>query len=140
MVKMAVALKGGDLMHNVYGRAIPFVFLVVVLASFFVTEAVGGESYDIAEFYEEVSVPYGAAALTSMDEVVEIKSVMVPKNLDIGTYEVQVKRRGQDLYEVVGYGLIIKTRYCYMYGYSVNALLKCTSSAGFSKGQLIFID
>ena len=55
------------------------------------------------------------------------------------TYRVTVKRVGQDLYEVVGQGLIIKTRYCYEYTYGDDAILIIESMSGFNIGRLIFI-
>jgi hypothetical protein len=55
-------------------------------------------------------------------------------------YKVQVTRKGQDLYEVVGQGgLYVKTRYCYEYVYFADAILKIDSPVGFNIGEIIFV-
>jgi hypothetical protein len=52
---------------------------------------------------------------------------------------VQVTRKAQDLYEVMGQGVYVKTRYCYEYVYSSDAILKIDSTAGFNIGEIIFV-
>jgi hypothetical protein len=54
-------------------------------------------------------------------------------------YKVQVTRKAQDLYEVMGQGVYVKTRYCYEYVYSSDAILKIDSTAGFNIGEIIFV-
>jgi hypothetical protein len=53
-------------------------------------------------------------------------------------YEVTVTRKDQDLYEVQGVDVYIKTRYCYEYVYYDDAILKIDSNSGFTIGKLIF--
>jgi hypothetical protein len=55
-------------------------------------------------------------------------------------YKVQVTRKAQDLYEVVGQSIYVKTRYCYEYVYYSDAILKIDSSAGYSVGEIVFVD
>jgi hypothetical protein len=52
------------------------------------------------------------------------------------TYELSVTRKGGNTYKVDGKNIIIQTRYCYVYAYSENSILK---SNGYG-GDLIFID
>ncbi len=52
-----------------------------------------------------------------------------------GTYEVNVTRRGSNVYRVDGKSIMIQTRYCYVYAYAEEAILK---SSGYG-GELIFI-
>lgn len=52
------------------------------------------------------------------------------------TYELSVTRKGSNTYKVTGKDVIIQTRYCYVYAYSEDAILK-TSGYG---GDLTFID
>jgi hypothetical protein len=54
-------------------------------------------------------------------------------------YKVDVTRKGQDFYEVVGRGIYIKTRYCYEYVYGSEAILKIDSPSGYTVGEIIFV-
>lgn len=51
------------------------------------------------------------------------------------TYEVNVTRKGSNVYRIDGKSIMIQTRYCYVYAYSEEAILK---SNGYG-GELIFI-
>ncbi|WP_267226596.1 hypothetical protein [Dyella silvae] len=53
-------------------------------------------------------------------------------------YKVTVTRKPQDIYEVQGGQVYIKTRYCYEYVYTDDAILRIDSPAGYSIGKLIF--
>lgn len=53
-------------------------------------------------------------------------------------YKVSVTRKDQDLYLIDGNGIYIKTRYCYEYAYSEEAILQIDSTVGFTVGQIIF--
>jgi hypothetical protein len=54
-------------------------------------------------------------------------------------YKVDVTRKAQDLYEVTGQGIYVKTRYCYEYVYSSEAILKIDSPSGYTVGEIIFV-
>ena len=54
-------------------------------------------------------------------------------------YKVQVTRKSQDFYEVVGSNIYIKTRYCYEYVYYEDAILKIDSPYGYNVGEIIFV-
>ena len=51
-------------------------------------------------------------------------------------YEVSLTRKGSNVYKIDGKDIIIQTRYCYVYAYSEEAILK-TSGYG---GEVIFFD
>lgn len=51
-------------------------------------------------------------------------------------YEVNLTRKGSNVYKVDGKDIIIQTRYCYVYAYSEEAIFK-TSGYG---GEIIFFD
>jgi len=51
-------------------------------------------------------------------------------------YEVNLTRKGSNVYKIDGKDIIIQTRYCYVYAYSEEAILK-TSGYG---GEVIFFD
>ena len=54
-----------------------------------------------------------------------------------GTYEVNVTRKGSNVYRVDGKDIVLHTRYCYVYAYSEESIFK---SNGYGGGELIFID
>ena len=51
-------------------------------------------------------------------------------------YEVNLTRKGSNVYKVDGKDIIIQTRYCYVYAYSEEAIFK---SSGYG-GEVIFFD
>ena len=51
-------------------------------------------------------------------------------------YEVNLTRKGSNVYKIDGKDIIIQTRYCYVYAYSEEAIFK-TSGYG---GEVIFFD
>ena len=53
-----------------------------------------------------------------------------------GTYEIKVTRKDSNLYKVDGKNVIIKTKYCYEYVYSADAILRMSGRSG----KLIFLD
>ena len=52
------------------------------------------------------------------------------------SYEVNLTRKGSNVYKIDGKDIIIQTRYCYVYAYSEEAIFK-TSGYG---GEVIFFD
>jgi hypothetical protein len=54
-------------------------------------------------------------------------------------YKVEVTRKAQDFYEIVGKNIYVKTRYCYEYVYFSDAILKIDSPYGYNVGEIIFV-
>jgi hypothetical protein len=52
------------------------------------------------------------------------------------SYEVNLTRKGSNVYKIDGKDIIIQTRYCYVYAYSEEAIFK---TSGFG-GEVIFFD
>ena len=63
-------------------------------------------------------------------------AILIPLSGWAGTYELNVTRKGQNIYRVDGKGVFIQTRYCYVYAYSEEAILRSTGYGG----DLIFVD
>lgn len=54
-------------------------------------------------------------------------------------YAVDVKKIGDNLYQIIGTNICIETRYCYEYtGYSEEVVLIIESNYGYTKGEVIF--
>ena len=51
-------------------------------------------------------------------------------------YEVSLTRKGSNVYKIDGKDIIIQTRYCYVYAYSEEAIVKASGYGG----ELIFFD
>ncbi len=51
----------------------------------------------------------------------------------------QVTRKAQDLYEVLGQGIYIKTRFCYEYVYYSDAIVKIDAAVGYTIGEIFFV-
>jgi hypothetical protein len=89
----------------------------------------------------DTEVP-NVTVMTTSGETVELRSLIqafvVPMKIETGLYEVNVRRKTSNLYEVSGRNLQIETRYCYEYTYGQDAILKITSTSGWNVGKLIF--
>jgi uncharacterized protein YbjT (DUF2867 family) len=120
-------------------RTKSLIFALVVLGA--ATPAFAyGDSCDVAHMLAKVEPPDGTLALTGFGQVEEVNALLTPTTIKIGTYEVVVTREGDDLYAVQGTELFIRTRYCYQYAYAERAVLRYSSSGGFSKGRLVFVN
>jgi hypothetical protein len=95
-------------------------------------------SYDVEALYSFQDVSNGTIAITNLGQTVEIKKLLVPMRINVGTYSVQIKRVDSNLYEVIGKQIYIKTKYCYEYTYGNDAILEITSSYGYTIGKLYF--
>lgn len=60
-------------------------------------------------------------------------------DINIGSYEVSVKKVGDNLYEIIGTDIFIKTSMCYEYAYHDDAILVYEYKYGYTKGKLIFL-
>lgn len=97
------------------------------------------ESYDIVGIYERVELPNGSKVLNSYS-LKDIDYVFVPKTLSTGRYEVELSREDSNFYKVCGTDIYIETRYCYEYGYYIDAIMVIDSIYGYDKGDIIFLE
>jgi len=98
------------------------------------------ESYDIAEIYKIIIPNMGTLGETSLGEIVELESIYIISKIELGKYSITVTRKGQDFYQIDGTNIFIKTRYCYEYSYSQDAILIIDSQSGYNKGKIIFLE
>jgi hypothetical protein len=111
--------------------------LFVMLTSFS-SKIKPSSSCDIDGFYSGREPESNTLVLTSNDELVEAKLVLVPTKMDIGSYTISITRKGSNLYKIDGENIYIKTRYCNEYTYRHDVVLEVESSYGYNKGKLIF--
>lgn len=117
-------------------------FLLLLILVLFALPAAAQSSYDVVEIYQSESVPSGIKVLTSNEEVDDLSNVvellLKETSLEEGLYEVELTRKGSNLYKIDGTSLYIKTRYCYEYSYGEEVILKIESAYGYTKGQVIW--
>lgn len=103
--------------------------------------AAADNAYEVAAFYEVQELPRGSKVIDNYNNVKEAKSLLVPVELDKGTYEVKVTRVDTNLYKVefnyTDY-FYIETKYCYHSAYRDEAVLIVNSRYDYKKGSLVF--
>lgn len=112
----------------------------VILTASTTTTSATADSYDIAGIYEKVELKTGSKVLDSYGNVKEAKAVYVPTKIDTGKYEVELTRIDSNFYQICGTNLYIETKYCYEYATRDDAILNITSSYGYTRGEVIFLD
>ena len=94
---------------------------------------------DVIEFYARVDLDSGAKILDNYNNVEDGQAVLAPTRLDVGNYEVEVKRLDQNFYQIKGTDIVLETRYCSEYAsYGEDAILMVESNYGYTKATLIF--
>lgn len=95
---------------------------------------------DIASVLKEVTVDPHTIAEGEYGEFEEISRLFVPASVEDGRFRASVTRKGKDVYQVDGVGLMLRTRYCYEYSYSEDVVLDLRSVGSRSFGTIHFID
>jgi len=94
---------------------------------------------DIVEFYERMELSYGSKVIGSFGGVEDAEGVLVPTEVEIGNYEVTVRRIDQNFYQINGTSIVIETNYCMEYAaYGSDAIMMVESNYGYTKGTIIF--
>lgn len=125
-------------------RKIKLLFLLIgislITASFkeSKTEVMSGDECDVANFYEAIDPDNGVKVLTSGGDLEEAELILAPTKIDEGTYEIEITRKGSNIYKLEGTKYYIETRYCYEYATYDDAILKVESNYGYQKGTIYF--
>ncbi len=80
--------------------------LVFTLATSF---AYAESSYDISELYSIVKAPSGTKAIGTYDKTIEVKYILTPTKVDTGKYVVEVKKIGDNLYQIKDTEICVET-------------------------------
>ena len=100
-----------------------------------------GDSYDIEKIYEEIELEGGEIAVDDLDNIIEnLTHLLVPTEIKLGTYKVELDTIDYDYYRVDGTDIVIKTRYCYEHPIYDEAILNITSNYGYTLGKVIFLE
>ena len=125
-------------------RKIKLLFLLIgislIITSFKETEtkAMSGDECDDANFYEAIDSDNGVKVLTSGGDLEDAELILVPTKIDEGTYEIEITRKGSNIYKLEGTKYYIETRYFYEYATYDDAILKVESNYGYQKGTVYF--
>ena len=116
------------------------IFLTVLMAS---VAAYAEDTFEVENILERQELPKGGKCLDRYDNVKEVKYVLIPIELEKGTYEANIKRIDSDLYELkFGYDdvIYIETKYCYKYtSYGDKALLIVNDRYSYKKAKVVFL-
>lgn len=95
--------------------------------------------YDVRQIYEVVNLDSGTKAVSRNGNVCEAEYLLVPSRLSTGTYEVKVKKIGDNLYRIVNSDICVETRYCHEWAsFGEEVILIIDSNYGYNKGSIIF--
>ncbi len=96
-------------------------------------------SYDISEFYSVIKPTSGTKAVGRYDKVVDVEYILSPTKVDKGKYVVEVKKIGDNLYQIKDTDLCVETRYCHEWAsFSEKVVLIIESNYGYTKVKIIF--
>lgn len=96
-------------------------------------------SYDIAALYEVIKPASGTKAVGTYNQTIDVEFILSPTKVDTGKYAVNVKKIGDNLYQIKDTDICIETRYCHEVAYfSEEVILIIESNYGYTKGKIIF--
>ena len=117
-----------------------FIFITVLIAS---VAAYAEDTFEVENILERQELPKGSKCIDRYDNVKEVKYVLIPIELEKGTYEATIKRIDSNLYELkFGYDdvIYIETNYCYKYtSYGDKAILIVNDRYSYKKPKVVFL-
>lgn len=117
-----------------------FISLIMLLTS---VASYAEDAFEVVSIFERQVLPKGSKCIDRYDNVKEVKYVLVPIELEKGTYEAEIKRIDSNLYELkFGYDdvIYIETSYCYKYtSYGDKAILIVNDRYSYKKAKVVFM-
>jgi hypothetical protein len=126
------------------------IILLIYLSHFYIifshdeTVKTANTECEVIQFYEILTTEQGVKVLTKLGEVEEATFILKPVRIDEGTYEIEITRKAQNLYQINQARDIkltrycIETKYCNEYANYTKAIFKVESNFGQTKGKLSF--
>lgn len=112
------------------------IFLAFIVSAFI---ANAESSYDIAELYSVIKPTSGTKAVGKYDKTIDVEYILTPTKVDKGKYVVNVKKIGDNLYQIKDTDICVETKYCHEWAsYFKEVVLIIESNYGYSKGKIIF--
>ena len=119
--------------------------LIIILFTVLITgvASYAEDTFEVENILERQELPKGSKCLDRYDNLKEVKYVLIPIELEKGTYEATIKRIDSNLYELrFGYDdvIYIETSYCYKYtSYGDKALLIVNDRYSYKKAKVVFL-
>ena len=113
-------------------------FIGIIILTSFTNLNPYSDECDIREFYAAVVPDSDVKVLTTYGELEDAELILVPTEMETGTYRIEVTRKGSNLYKVEGTDYYIETSYCYEYATYDEAILEIESNYGYTKGKIMF--
>lgn len=118
--------------------------IIIFLTLLFTSVASYAEdTFEVEYIFERQELPKGSKCLDRNENVKDVKYVLIPIELEKGTYEATIKRIDSNLYELkFGYDdvIYIETRYCYKYtSYGDKAILIVNDRYSYKKAKVVFM-
>ena len=118
--------------------------IIIFLTLLFTSVASYAEdTFEVEYIFERQELPEGSKCLDRNENVKDVKYVLIPIELEKGTYEATIKRIDSNLYELkFGYDdvIYIETRYCYKYtSYGDKAILIVNDRYSYKKAKVVFM-
>ncbi len=103
------------------------------------TVAFAESKYDIAEVYSVSKPESGSKAVGKYDKTIDVEYILTPTKIDTGKYSVEVRKIGDNLYQIKNSDICVETRYCHEWAsFSKEAILIIDSKYGYTKGKNMF--
>ncbi len=117
-----------------------YIFIIGILCTSYSNNK-QSEDCDVTAFYKATDIPYGVKALNNYDELIEVKTLLVPdKEIKAGKYKVSISKVDDNLYQVIGTKLYIETSLCLELAIYDDAILKVVDYQGHKFGTITFIE
>lgn len=117
-----------------------FIFLTLILTG---VTSYAEDTFDVVNILERQELPKGSKCIDRNDNVKEAKYILVPIELEKGTYEATIRRIDSNLYELkFRYDdvIYIETSYCYKYtSYGDKAILIVNDRYSYKKPKVVFM-
>ena len=118
--------------------------IIIFLTLLFTSVASYAEdTFEVEYIFERQELPEGSKCLDRNENVKDVKYVLIPIELEKGTYEAEIKRIDNNLYELkFGYDdvIYIETNYCYKYtSYGDKAILIVNDRYSYKKAKVVFL-
>jgi hypothetical protein len=116
------------------------IFMLITMTASSYKDYVNSTECDIKGIYEKVDLERGSKVVVGYgSRLEEADAVFVPIKLDVGKYEVSLKRETSNLYHIQGTAIYIETNLCTEYSMFDKAILNITSNYGYTLGEIIFL-
>jgi len=93
---------------------------------------------DVVNFFEVIEPESGVKVLTSDGDLEEVELILIPTIIEEGSYNIEITRKGSNIYKLEGTKYYIETRFCFEYTMFDEAILKVDSNYGYTNGTVYF--